>query len=396
MIWKNSDQSDLLRALFALERYCSEQNYQGYDPYDGLNSRILHATPFYRSRLCRLVWIQFFKRSPLNFRKLFLVSRRHNAKAIGLFLSGYCCLYRMNPTAELKNQIDRQLALLNQLALTGYQGTCWGYPFDWQAKAFFVPEGTPNLVTVSFIIQALLEYYHLFHDDKAVQMARSCCDFIVKDMILYQDADTLCFAYIPGSRVAVHNVNVLAAAALAMTAAVTGEDSLANAAAKAIRYTVNRQNANGSWFYGEEPYHHWIDNFHTGYNLCAIKRFQDASGDRTFHDSLVKGYKYFKHMLFTSDGMPKYHAGKIRPYDVHTFTQAILTYIEFTELDADALEAAVRLAQEMNRTFRSRHGYYYYQKNICLNKIPYMRWSQAWVFVSLCKLQEVIHARHLD
>jgi hypothetical protein len=396
MIWKNSDAAKVHQALATLERYCYEQDYRGYDPYDGLNSRMFRATPFYHSRLFRLVWIQFFKRSTVNLRRVLLVPRRHNAKAMALFVSGYCALYRTTPDHAIKIKIDRLMDILYELALPGYHGFCWGYPFDWQAKAFYVPEGTPNLVTVSFIVQALLEHYQLFHDEKSLHTARSCCDFISKDMILHEDDRTLCFAYIPGSRVAVHNVNVLAAAALAMTGSLTGEPALLNDAAKAIRYTVQRQNPDGSWFYGEEPYHHWIDNFHTGYNLCAIKKYQDNARDDSFHSSLVKGYDYFLNELFGADGLPQYYSTKKKPYDVHTFTQAILTYLEFGALDGNAFDAAMALTRAMNTMFKSKSGYFYYQKNRLLNKIPYMRWTQAWVFLTLCRLTEVMHARHLD
>ena len=45
-----------------LKRYCEEENFKGWDPYDGLNSQIFNAIPFLnKSRLIRLLWIQFFK-----------------------------------------------------------------------------------------------------------------------------------------------------------------------------------------------------------------------------------------------------------------------------------------------------------------------------------------------
>ena len=40
-------------------------------------------------------------------------------------------------------------------------------------------------------------------------------------------------------------------------------------ASAAMEYSCTRQLADGAWWYGEEPEYHWIDNFHTGYNLTA-------------------------------------------------------------------------------------------------------------------------------
>ena len=42
--------------------------FVGYDPFDGLNSEVLKASGLDRFPLFRLAWIQFFKRSPINFR----------------------------------------------------------------------------------------------------------------------------------------------------------------------------------------------------------------------------------------------------------------------------------------------------------------------------------------
>ena len=90
--------TDLVRAAFLrLREYCERENFAGWDPYDGLNSRVFRAMPLVgRSAVARLVWIQLFKRSPLNMRRLLFVPKQHNAKAIGLFLHGYCLLHGLS------------------------------------------------------------------------------------------------------------------------------------------------------------------------------------------------------------------------------------------------------------------------------------------------------------
>lgn len=75
--------------------YCEKERFRGWDPYDGLNSRLFQFLPFFKkSAVCRLVLIQGFKRSPINLRRMALVPKEYNAKGIGLFLSGYCNLYK--------------------------------------------------------------------------------------------------------------------------------------------------------------------------------------------------------------------------------------------------------------------------------------------------------------
>ena len=76
---------ELLSAFARLRRYCEREGFRGWDPYDGLNSRLFQALPLLkRSALCRLVVIQGFKRCPMNLRRLALVPKEYNAKGIGL------------------------------------------------------------------------------------------------------------------------------------------------------------------------------------------------------------------------------------------------------------------------------------------------------------------------
>ena len=75
---------DFEESLKKLKTYCEKENFKGWDPYDGLNSKIFQATPIKNWDIARLIWIQGFKRSPINFRKLFLVEKQYNSKGIAL------------------------------------------------------------------------------------------------------------------------------------------------------------------------------------------------------------------------------------------------------------------------------------------------------------------------
>ena len=53
---------EVLSSLKKLKDYCEKEQFKGWDPYDGLNSRIFQALPFFKnSAICRLAVIQFFK-----------------------------------------------------------------------------------------------------------------------------------------------------------------------------------------------------------------------------------------------------------------------------------------------------------------------------------------------
>ena len=63
-------QVKLQHAFDSLYEYCRDNEFKGWDLFDGLNSKLFRVSPFYRSKFLRLAWIQFFKRSPVNFRKV--------------------------------------------------------------------------------------------------------------------------------------------------------------------------------------------------------------------------------------------------------------------------------------------------------------------------------------
>ncbi|MDD6482266.1 MAG: hypothetical protein PUF65_08410, partial [Lachnospiraceae bacterium] len=55
----------VLNSFLSLKAYCESENFKGWDPYDGLNSKLAHALlPLKHSAILRLCIIQGFKRSP--------------------------------------------------------------------------------------------------------------------------------------------------------------------------------------------------------------------------------------------------------------------------------------------------------------------------------------------
>src|SRR4030095_41345 len=135
-----------------LKNYCEKEQYKGWDPYDGLNSSLLNALPIIRNnRFGRLACIQFFKRSPINFRTIACIKKDFNSKGLGLFLSGYCNLYKRDQAQVYLDKIIFLASKLIELQNQDYSGSCWGYNFDWQSRAFFQPKNMPTVVATSYV-----------------------------------------------------------------------------------------------------------------------------------------------------------------------------------------------------------------------------------------------------
>lgn len=373
---------DLYKSFQNLKSHCENEDFKGWDPYDGLNSRLFQSIPIIRSsRFFRLAWIQLFKRSPINFRKIAVVPKGYNSKGLGLFLSGYCNLYNIEPTEEKLNKIKFLADKLLEMQSKGYSGACWGYNFDWQARAFFQPKGTPTVVATSFITDALIEAYHITKNLSYLETVKSTAQFVLNDLNRTHDDDgTFSFSYSPLDKTQVFNASLLGAKLLSQVYTFTQETLLLEESEKAIRYVCKRQQENGAWAYGTLPYHQWIDNFHTGFNLECINAYQKVSGNNQFSRNLKMGLDYYLETFFTEEGMPKYYNNSIHPIDIHSPAQLVVTLSKL-EILIKNKELAERVLGWTINNMQDEKGYFYYQiTKFFSSKIPYMRWAQAWMF----------------
>lgn len=368
-----------------LKTYVEDQEYKGWDPYDGLNAKFFQTIPLLnKSRLLRLIWIQAFKRNPINLRNLLGVKKGYNAKGLALFLSGYCKWYQADKQDWIKEKIEFLSNKLLQLQSQGWSGACWGYNFDWQARAFYQPKGTPSVVVTSFVGNALLDAYEITQNEKLLETVVTIKDFVIKDLHQTIDADgDICFSYSPLDKTQVFNASLLGSRILARIYAYTKDETLRNLARKSILYCVKNQQENGAWAYGTLPYHQWIDNFHTGFNLEAISDYQKFTNSNDFDDCLKKGLAYYLNTFFLESGMPKYYSNNTYPIDIHCSAQLPITLSAMGVLD-EHKDLVKRVLTWTIENMQSSEGYFYYQKGKNrTKKIPYIRWAQAWMFRAL-------------
>ena len=388
-------ETDISAALRRLEVWIEGQDFKGWDPYDALNSPLLSRLTFGNRRLGQ-VWVQLFKRSPINLRPLFRVSKGYNAKGMALFLASYLRRYLVTNQKSYLERTDTFSRWLRSHESQGYSGSCWGYNFDWPNRGFFAPAGTPDIVTTSFIGLAFVDLATLGDSlvpaslrQSALPMVRTACEFILRDLHRTQPLlDEICFSYTPLDRRYVHNANVLAAWLLAEAAARIEEPELRSTALAAARYTARRQKPDGSWLYGEGTKDGWIDNFHTGYVLVALNRLGVALGTKEFAPAVERGYAYWKQNMFAPDGAPKYYANNMFPIDVHSAAQSVLTFLEFVDSDPSARALALKTARWAIENMQAPEGYFHFQIHSHYRiGTPYMRWSQAWMQRALVELE---------
>jgi len=368
-----------------LKDYCEKEQYKGWDPYDGLNSSLFNALPLIRNnRFCKLAWIQFFKRSPVNFRQITGVKKDFNTKGLALFLSGYCNLYKIDREQGNLNRIIFLANKLIELQNRTFSGSSWGYNFDWQARAFFQPKNIPTVVATSYVAESFFNAYDITAENKFLNTGLSSIDFVLKDLNrTYDDKGNYCFSYSPIDQTQVFNASLLGARLLSRGYAYTKNDLFKNEAQKAVAFVCDRQQSNGAWSYGTLPFHQWVDNFHTGFNLECIYEYKKLTGDDSFEMNLHKGISFYLENFFTSEGVSKYYHNKLYPVDIHSPAQLIVTLSKLGLFEKNTTLAR-KVMQWSIENMQDKQGYFYYQrKKTFSSRIPYMRWAQAWMFYAM-------------
>lgn len=379
-------------SIIRLLDYCKKNDWAGYDPFDGLNSKIFALIPFHKNKLPRLFFIQFMKRFPVNLRHVLLVPKEQNPKGLALFASA---LIRLSEVGLLDNS-DIIHSVLKKLIESRTQNSkfyCWGYNFDWQNRRFFLPKFSPNIICTTFAANALLDFYEKSKKPEHLDMAVSAGHFLLSGLNTTRDDSGICFSYTPFDYGQVHNTNLLGAAFLARLYSITGEKSFLDFALQAVKFSVSRQSADGSWPYGEHKSQRWVDNFHTGYNLVALKKFSKYTGNQDFLDIIKKGYQFYKDNFFINNCIPKYYHNRVYPIDIHSISQSIITPIEMMAIDKDAIQLSKSVCIWAIKNMQSKTGYFFYQKKrYYKNRIPYMRWSQAWMLYALSILAQALYS----
>jgi hypothetical protein len=373
--------------ILKLLAYCQANDWAGYDPYDAVNSQVFVALPFLNSRLPRLFLTQALKRSPVNIRRFLRIPKTQNPKAIALFLSAFLKLSRIGviKTGDLVNaMIERLIALRSQ----GVPYWCWGYSFPWQTRTIVVPSGAPNLVCTTFVGNALLDAYEQRQERQCLDMAVSTAQYILDELYWTDGKSVAGFSYpLPDLRNQVPNANFLGAALLCRVYRHTNEQKFLGPALRVARYSAAKQHADGSWDYGEAPSQRWIDNFHTGYNLCALQSIGRYAGTTEFESCIRHGLEFYRAHFFRADGAPRYFHDRAYPVDIHCVAQSIITLLALKDFDPSNVDLARAVFQwAMNHMWDERGFFYYRVLRFHTIRIPYMRWAQAWMLLAMSTL----------
>ncbi|MFO7719171.1 MAG: hypothetical protein R6W85_01870 [Gillisia sp.] len=376
----------IFESLKKLEKYIEDHKYKGYDPADGLTSYLRPLT--FNNLLLDRILLQIVQRSPVNLRPYIGVKPLDSYIGRGYITWGYLTMFRLTGDEEYKHKTKSCLEWLKKNRASSCKDYCWGKLFDFAGRGGMYKKGEPILIWTALVGHAFLEAFEVLQDRSYLNVADSICRWIMK--LPRNETDTgFCFGYhnfdMGGT---IHNSNMVGAAVLARTAKHNGNRKYLAAAEEAMKFSCTRQLHDGAWLYGEDSKNHWIDNFHTGYNLDALKCYMKSTGDTSYEVNLKKGFQFYKNNFFEASGRPKYYHNKTYPVDSQCISQSIETLANFADYDEESLNLGVKVAMWTIENMQDSTGYFYFRKypgGIIL-KPPMIHWAQATTYMALSYL----------
>ena len=370
-----------------LRKYVASEEYKGYDPYDTLCSPF----PFRSfSKWGPVVATQLQKRNPYNIRKLLKIEKGSNPKAMGLFLEAYVLL-ESSGTGEYTSQCEYFFNWLIENQSKGYSGNSWGYNFPWATTEKYLPAFAPTVVATAFVVRGLFAYYRLTNNSKAKEMILGAADFVRTELAQTKFETGIAISYTPLFPDCCYNASLLGAEILAYANEIVPDVQDQKTIVAAVDFVVSKQKEDGRWNYSMDlktgSERSQID-FHQGYvldSILIISRLLKINNP-AWESSMKNGLNFYKDNQFFSDGRSLWRIPREYPVEIHNQSQGVITFLNFSYLGKEYNDFSRTIAEWTIENMQDESGYFYYRKlKYYTNKISYMRWSNAWMFLALSK-----------
>ena len=378
------------QSIEELQRYIEAERFKGFDPYDTLTSTI----PFHLlGKWGPIIATQIQKRNPFNIRKLIGIKKEYNPKGLGLLLHSYAILQQKFPERTYKKQLEELYKLILEKRTIGYSGTCWGYNFGWASPVKYLKPYAPTIVVTAFIAKGLYAYYKVSNKEEIKDLLLSIAPFILKDLPHTITEDGVCISYSTSMPDCCYNASLLAAETLAILFNLDANPKYKQLALEAIRFVINHQHSDGHWGYSlniKTAKERKQTDFHQGFVLESIWNITQLlnHSDAAITKSLQSGIDFYVHKQFSKVGRSYWRLPSKYPTDIHHQAQGIITLARMSKFaPAYAIFGKTIAAWTIENMQDPYDGHFYFKKmRFYTNKISFMRWGQAWMFLALAEI----------
>jgi hypothetical protein len=251
-------------------------------------------------------------------------------------------------------------------------------------------KGTPLITTLPYVYEAFREVFSIDANPKWHQIMESIAAHAAYD---YHDrrtsdrASTCSYKPDPGDSCGVINASGYRAFVLTRASFDFSNEHYGSIAERNMRFVLESQNEDGSWYYATDGQRDFIDHFHTCFVLKALAKIEALTGDADCTRAIERGVAYYTENLFDASGTPKPFSRRPRltvyRHELYDYAEcinlAVLLKGRFSALD-NILNGLLKLGpwQKRDGSFRAR------RLLVGWDNVAMHRWAQAQMFRSLC------------
>ena len=252
------------------------------------------------------------------------------------------------------------------------------------------PEDPTPLNTVWFAQYLLDNDKCIFNDNQKKELLISISNYLVTELgfIDYKEKG-IYFHYGHHISMVVYNASALISSLLIKIGVKYNISNYQILGSRGIKFIINNQNEDGSWFYAAYPARPTIDNFHQAYILEALIEVKNNL-DFSVEKNIKKGCEFYKTMFIKKSDkfIPIRYDKRYTPRNTWLFVktdgrdlaEAIIFFSKYM-YDAQILEKLIEYTYE--KFYNKEKGYFYPELFIYgKNRIPYFEF-QSWFLYAL-------------
>jgi len=255
-------------------------------------------------------------------------------------------------------------------------------------------DSIPDIIGTSQSIIALIEGYRIIDDQILKDMAISASEGLIENFFV-EKGELSFFRYSLSKKskdIIIYNASAQALEALSyIFSEKFYKNDMKIICNQVTQHLINSQRSDGSWVYSTDIEGKNKDiqlDFHQGYILDGLIKFNQFSiYPSEILSSVRHGAEYYRNYLFRDDGRSFFRYPIPYPIDIHNQAQGIITFTKLGIINLDYYAFAKRIAMWTIENMQDQAGFFYYQKwPLLKNRIPYIRWGQAWMMLALSSI----------
>jgi len=383
----------------SLYSWVKRERYLGWDPYDGLSGEI--SRKFADKKLLNIVMIQLNLYSPINLRPILKIEKNRANKSSALFSRAYLHMYKTTKDSNFKIEAGRLLKeLANKNLLKGKkQFACSSYYFEYIAPKHRLAPEIPDIICITEAIKSFTLAYETLKKKRYLVNSKRAVTTLIDELLCDDNKQgVVYFKYTPyeEDRI-VFDVSALALDSISKFLRHSPDKELIGIGSEVLSSLLKYQANNGTWpfsYYIPKNSYYWQIDYHQGFIIDGLVSFlpyvQKRLRQRTLR-AIKLAVEFYRHKQFNPDGWSYYRYPIKYPINIHNQAQGVITFTKLYHAfnTPKHLDFARKIATWTIKNMQDPTGYFYSHLWPGLtNKIPYMRWAQAWMMLALAILLE--------